>query len=75
MSPLLGETLYWRIVLDHNQNLLGKTMLVLRPHVEQVAALSQEQWFDLHEQMEHLTRALETPFRCGRGCEENYHER
>jgi hypothetical protein len=37
-------------------------MLVLRPHVsKQVAALSQEQWFDLHEQMEHLTRALETP--------------
>jgi diadenosine tetraphosphate (Ap4A) HIT family hydrolase len=37
-------------------------MLVLRGHVEQVSALSEEQWLDLHRQIAHVTGALQTAF-------------
>jgi diadenosine tetraphosphate (Ap4A) HIT family hydrolase len=64
-GPLAGEVRsseHWRVVVNRNQNLLGKTMLVLRRHLERVADLSADEWRDLHEQMAEVTRRLDTAF-------------
>ncbi|MDQ2996104.1 MAG: HIT family protein [Chloroflexota bacterium] len=37
---LVGSWAYWHVVVNHNQNYLGKVMLVLRRHATDVAALT-----------------------------------
>lgn len=51
------------MVLNRNQNLLGKLMLVLRRHTEQVGALTPEEWTDLHLELRRATQALTALFR------------
>lgn len=62
LAPILGEEPYWRVVLNINQNLLGKSMLVLRRHEEPVTQLGSDEWAALHEHLARLTRALQTLF-------------
>jgi diadenosine tetraphosphate (Ap4A) HIT family hydrolase len=64
-GPLAGEARasdHWRIVVNRNQNLLGKTMLVLRRHLERVSDLSAEEWRDLHVQLGDVTERLDRAF-------------
>ena len=44
LGPVLRESEHWRLVLNRNQNLLGKSFLALRRHCESVAELSEEEW-------------------------------
>jgi diadenosine tetraphosphate (Ap4A) HIT family hydrolase len=53
----------WTAAVNRNQNLLGKTMLVCRRPVVTVAALSADEWQDLHRQIGRLTGALDALFR------------
>jgi diadenosine tetraphosphate (Ap4A) HIT family hydrolase len=53
---------HWRVVANRNQNLLGKTMLVLRRHLVGVADLSAGEWADLHVQLADVTRKLDAAF-------------
>ena len=46
-TPVLRESRHWRTALNRNQNLLGKTIVVLRRHEEAVAALSADEWTEL----------------------------
>lgn len=62
LAPILAEERHWRVVLNHNQNLLGKTMLVLRRHEEAMANLTSQQWADLHGHLRRMQRALEVSF-------------
>lgn len=48
----------WTLVLNRNQNLVGKTMLVARRHVESVTELEPGEWLDLHHQMSRVTAAV-----------------
>jgi diadenosine tetraphosphate (Ap4A) HIT family hydrolase len=52
----------WTLALNRNQNLLGKSMLVLNRHVESVAGLTPEEWGDLHRRTVRATGALDTLF-------------
>jgi diadenosine tetraphosphate (Ap4A) HIT family hydrolase len=64
-GPLEGElwtSPFWRAVLNRNQNLLGKTMLVLRRHATEVVDLSPDEWIDLHEQMRETASRIEAAF-------------
>lgn len=47
LSPILGDSKFWRLVLNRNQNLVGKSMLVSRRHIESVDQLSADEWNDL----------------------------
>lgn len=51
LGPVVWESVCWRVVLNRNQNLLGKCFLALRRHCEAVAELTPEEWADLHAQM------------------------
>jgi len=62
LGPSLGESAYWRMVLNRNQNLLGKCFLATRRHVEAVAALAGEEWLKLHRQLVVATGMLALAF-------------
>jgi diadenosine tetraphosphate (Ap4A) HIT family hydrolase len=62
LAPVLAESDYWRLVLNRNQNLLGKCFLVLSRHLEAVSQLSPLEWMDLHRQLIRATQALTAAF-------------
>jgi diadenosine tetraphosphate (Ap4A) HIT family hydrolase len=62
LGPRIAESAHWRLVLNRNQNLLGKCFLALRRHLEAVAMLSPAEWADLHRQLARATQALSLAF-------------
>lgn len=63
LRPELHVTTHWRVILNRNQNLLGKCMLVLRRHETSVTALTTDEWADLHVIIRHVTSALHQAFK------------
>ena len=63
LGPVIAESHYWRLVLNRNQNLLGKCFLVLRRHLEAVPELTAAEWTDLHHQLAQTTHVLVQAFR------------
>ena len=61
-TPVIRESAFWRAVINRNQNLLGKTMLVVRRHEEQVAALTTDQWSELLAEMRWVTDRVRHAF-------------
>jgi diadenosine tetraphosphate (Ap4A) HIT family hydrolase len=61
-TPALEESRYWQVWLNLNQNLLGKVIIVLRRHEEQVAALTAEEWNALHDTLRLMTARLRAAF-------------
>ena len=58
----LAESKYWRLVVNRNQNLLGKCMLGLRRHLESVPELTKEEWADLYPEVKRANAALKSAF-------------
>jgi diadenosine tetraphosphate (Ap4A) HIT family hydrolase len=52
----------WIIALNRNQNLLGKTMLVLRRPCSSVTDLTADEWIELHRQISRVCAALDALF-------------
>lgn len=70
MSPLVPspesvveEGADWLLAVNRNQNLLGKTMLVLRRPCSAVADVDAAEWTSLHAELARVTRALQQLFR------------
>jgi diadenosine tetraphosphate (Ap4A) HIT family hydrolase len=61
-TPVIRESTFWRTVINRNQNLLGKCMVVLKRHEEQVAQLTTEEWHELHHELDWLTNRLRDAF-------------
>jgi diadenosine tetraphosphate (Ap4A) HIT family hydrolase len=53
----------WMIAVNMNQNLLGKTMVVLNRRCESVTELTIAEWTDLHTQLVRLRAALDILFK------------
>ena len=53
---------HWRVVVNRNQNLLGKTMLVLRRHAERVVELTDGEWAELRVLLAEVTARLDAAF-------------
>ncbi len=62
LGPIIAESTCWRLVLNKNQNLLGKCFLVLHRHLEEVPQLSPAEWADLHEQLARATQMISLAF-------------
>jgi diadenosine tetraphosphate (Ap4A) HIT family hydrolase len=62
LAPVLAESDHWRLVLNRNQNFLGKCFLALNRHMEVVSQLSPLEWMDLHRQLILATQALTVAF-------------
>src|SRR4051794_14658999 len=65
LEPTLAEGELWRLVLNRNQDLLGKCFLALRRHCELVTDLTSQEWTELHAQLRVTTHALRQTFRPG----------
>lgn len=63
LGPVLDESEFWRLILNRNQNLLGKCFLVTRRHLEAAELLSPAEWSDLHTQLIRTTGALRSALR------------
>jgi diadenosine tetraphosphate (Ap4A) HIT family hydrolase len=63
LSPVLADGMLWRLVLNRNQNLVGKCMLVTHRHVEDVDQLTAAEWDDLRRQLRRATAALRQAIR------------
>lgn len=63
LAPVLAESAHWRLVLNRNQNLLGKCFLVLRRHEESVAQLTAGEWAVLHHELARVTQMLKLAFK------------
>ena len=66
-TPLLRGTeielgTIWTVALNRNQNLLGKTMLILNRPSESVAEVEPDEWIDLGRQIRRLRVALDSLF-------------
>jgi diadenosine tetraphosphate (Ap4A) HIT family hydrolase len=62
VEGVLWETPLWLVVLNRNQNLLGKTMIVLRRPCQRVAELTAGEWSELQTQLIEVTRRLDGAF-------------
>jgi diadenosine tetraphosphate (Ap4A) HIT family hydrolase len=62
LGPQIAGSAYWRLILNRNQNLLGKCFLVSRRHTEAVASLSSAEWAELHSLLASATAALTATF-------------
>ena len=52
----------WTIAVNRNQNLLGKTMLVLERSCESVVHVTDHEWHEVHRQLRRVCRALDVLF-------------
>jgi len=62
LGPIIVEGVHWRLVLNHNQNLLGKCFLATRRHEEEVRKLTEDEWLGLHRLLAVTTDALVLAF-------------
>jgi len=53
---------YWRVIMNRNQNYLGKTMLVLKRHETEVTALTPAEQSEFWQLLSDVRRALEIFF-------------
>lgn len=63
LAPVIDVSRHWRLVLNRNQCLIGKCMLVLLRHEERVVAITTDEWADLREQMCRTSAMLTSAFR------------
>ncbi|HEX5440752.1 MAG TPA: hypothetical protein VFW76_07700 [Ktedonobacterales bacterium] len=57
-ATIIEQGTFWTLALNRNQNLLGKVMLLANRPVEEVTALTLDEWFALHIQIRRATTAL-----------------
>jgi diadenosine tetraphosphate (Ap4A) HIT family hydrolase len=62
LGPVVAESTYWRLVINFNQNYLGKCMWVLNRHCEHIADLLPPEWADLHPQIAKSRHVLTRAF-------------
>ena len=60
---MIARSEHWDLILNHNKNLLGKVMLVLRRHAQSVTDLTPEEWPELHTEVRRVTCAIAECFR------------
>jgi diadenosine tetraphosphate (Ap4A) HIT family hydrolase len=62
-TPVVRESRHWRTFVNRNQDLLGKTIVALRRHEEQVTAVTAEEWAELRDEVRWVTERLRATFR------------
>jgi diadenosine tetraphosphate (Ap4A) HIT family hydrolase len=61
-TPVIRESPLWRIFINRNQSLLGKTIVALRRHEEAIAALTLDEWAELRHELHWATKRLQRAF-------------
>jgi diadenosine tetraphosphate (Ap4A) HIT family hydrolase len=61
-TPIVRESGSWLIVVNRNQNLLGRTFIALRRHEEEVTAITVAEWAELHDEVRWVTERVRRAF-------------
>ncbi len=62
LRGVLWDAESWIVVLNRNQDFLGKTMIVLKRHAERVEDVTHEEWDELLDQLRDVTARLVEAF-------------
>jgi diadenosine tetraphosphate (Ap4A) HIT family hydrolase len=61
-TPVIRESALWRTFVNRNQNLLGKTVIALKRHEEDVALISDEEWLELRDEVRWAVERIRAAF-------------
>ena len=61
-TPVIRASQLWVTFINRNQNLLGKTVIALRRHEEEVAGLTLQEWTELRDDVRWVTKRLRQAF-------------
>lgn len=61
-TPVIRESGLWRIVVNRNQNLLGKTIIALKRHEEDVSRLTEHEWRELLGEVQWVVERVRNAF-------------
>ena len=62
-ETVVEESAHWTLAVNRNQDLLGKTMLVLRRPCTAVVEIQPDEWTGLHADLRRLVPAVSSLFR------------
>jgi diadenosine tetraphosphate (Ap4A) HIT family hydrolase len=62
IEPVLHESPWWRVILNREQSLLGKSMVVVRRHAELLSELEPDEWSSLQMVAVQTTNAIRNAF-------------
>ena len=60
---VLFETIYWKIILFEDQAYLGRCVIVLKRHCDELSNLTLDEWSDFYEVVKKLEFALKKTFK------------
>jgi diadenosine tetraphosphate (Ap4A) HIT family hydrolase len=61
-TPVIREVVHWRTFINRNQNLLGKTVIALKRHEEDVALITEDEWRELHDEVRWAVECVRAAF-------------
>lgn len=61
-TPVIREAVHWRTFINRNQNLLGKTVIALKRHEEDVALITEDEWRELHDEVRWAVERVRAAF-------------
>jgi diadenosine tetraphosphate (Ap4A) HIT family hydrolase len=59
---VIRESAFWRTFINRNQNLLGKTVIALKRHEEDVPLLREDEWRDLRTEVRWAVERIRAAF-------------
>ena len=62
LTPIIHESRWWRMAVNRNQNLLGKLIVVLKRHEEDVTLLQTDEWIELRAEVVWAVKRLRNAF-------------
>jgi diadenosine tetraphosphate (Ap4A) HIT family hydrolase len=61
-TPVIRESALWFTFINRNQNLLGKTIIALKRHEEDVAQIEEDEWAELRHEVRWVVERVRAAF-------------
>ncbi|MCZ7587719.1 MAG: HIT family protein [Gaiella sp.] len=59
---MIREAVHWRTFINRNQNLLGKAVIALKRHEEDVALVTEDEWRELRDEVRWVVDRVRAAF-------------
>jgi diadenosine tetraphosphate (Ap4A) HIT family hydrolase len=61
-TPFVRESALWRTFINRNQDLLGKTIIALKRHEDDVTRIREDEWLELRDEMRWAVERIRVAF-------------
>jgi ATP adenylyltransferase len=61
-TPVIRESALWRTFINRTQDLLGKTVIALKRHEEDVARIREDEWLELGDEIRWAVERIRAAF-------------